>query len=327
MPPWSRSLTNLKSVLASLYPTIPDSRRVVDDAGIPSAQIAFYPKAALNWHAILEEANRRQSVDKIIRVALEDYPEQPLLQEALAGGLNLVEGWSLDADEHLLKEPDDTWATYEVITGKTSTLLPISFLEVGVKRSRSVARVVLPNGTGSGFLLGGNNLFVTNYHVLQSPTVADAATLQFNFQKTTMGLDAEPAELKLDPSSFFRTSKEDDWTVCRVRGDANADWGSVPVESAAIATKDPVFIIQHPGGGPKQIALYRNMVTVVGPKRIQYLTDTMPGSSGSPVFDREWRLVAIHHAGGGRVSKTSTLVYRNHGIFAEVLLDALAGDL
>ena len=31
---------------------------------------------------------------------------------------------------------------------------------------------------------------------------------------------------------------------------------------------------------------------------MHYLTDTQEGSSGSPVFDQEGKLFALHHAGG-----------------------------
>jgi V8-like Glu-specific endopeptidase len=31
---------------------------------------------------------------------------------------------------------------------------------------------------------------------------------------------------------------------------------------------------------------------------VQYTTDTLPGSSGSPVFNDNWEVVALHHAGG-----------------------------
>ena len=53
-------------------------------------------------------------------------------------------------------------------------------------------------------------------------------------------------------------------------------------------------IIQHPQGGPKRIAIRSNFYfdvhsTAREPDRLRYLTDTEPGSSGSPV-------VALHHA-------------------------------
>ena len=31
--------------------------------------------------------------------------------------------------------------------------------------------------------------------------------------------------------------------------------------------------------------------------RVRYRTNTEPGSSGSPCFDANWNLVALHHAG------------------------------
>ena len=62
-----------------------------------------------------------------------------------------------------------------------------------------------------------------------------------------------------------------------------------------------VNIIQHPQGRRKEVSLQRNNITNIYPKRIRYTTDTEPGSSGSPVFNNEWDLIAIHHAGGDKV--------------------------
>jgi endonuclease G len=38
------------------------------------------------------------------------------------------------------------------------------------------------------------------------------------------------------------------------------------------------------------------LVSVDDETRLTCQTDTMPGSSGSPVFSDEWQLVALHHA-------------------------------
>ncbi|MCK4472915.1 MAG: trypsin-like peptidase domain-containing protein, partial [Anaerolineae bacterium] len=59
-----------------------------------------------------------------------------------------------------------------------------------------------------------------------------------------------------------------------------------------------VIIIQHPNGGLKQIVLTANQVVSLWEHRLHYTTDTMPGSSGSPVFNDSWQVIAIHHAGG-----------------------------
>lgn len=57
-------------------------------------------------------------------------------------------------------------------------------------------------------------------------------------------------------------------------------------------------IIQHPQGRRKEVALQRNNITNVYTNVIRYATDTEPGSSGSPVFNNQWDLLAIHHAAG-----------------------------
>ncbi len=56
----------------------------------------------------------------------------------------------------------------------------------------------------------------------------------------------------------------------------------------------PVNIIQHPDGGPKMLALRNNLVTKSTKSDVCYLTDTKLGSSGSPVFNDQWTMVALH---------------------------------
>jgi V8-like Glu-specific endopeptidase len=42
----------------------------------------------------------------------------------------------------------------------------------------------------------------------------------------------------------------------------------------------------------------RNQVSSFDDRVLHYLTDTQQGSSGSPVFDAQGRLIGLHHAGG-----------------------------
>lgn len=59
---------------------------------------------------------------------------------------------------------------------------------------------------------------------------------------------------------------------------------------------EPVNIIQHPRGRAKEIVFYSNRVQKISPECIQYEADTDLGSSGSPVLNRQWQIVALHHA-------------------------------
>jgi Trypsin-like peptidase domain/Effector-associated domain 1 len=322
--PWNEQLTNLNYVLASLYPLTEGSYRIVAAAEIPVAQVAFRAKAIDNWFEILNEAKNRGKLLPLIDAALMDHPENPFLLQARRGDLTFIRGpvvgeevdWRAGADISNL----------EKLMGKESTLLPISFLEVGRVKARSVARVKVKDWSGSGFLTV-DNLLVTNHHVLQDADTARTATLQFNFQKTPEGLDEEIVELGLDPDAGFATSKEDDWTLCRVRGDANATWGAIEMTPTEVKVGDRAIIVQHPGGGPKQIAFYHNLVAFADDRRVQYLTDTLGGSSGAPVFDNGWRLMAVHHSGGDIPEPgTKIQVFRNEGIHVNRILE-VSNDL
>ena len=324
---WNENLTNLNHVLAGLYLFPQESLRLVDAAGLPKGHIPFQPKAIDNWHAILTEADRRGKVGNLIAAARRDYPEDPCLAQAERGDLLAIRGPLMGEDvDWRSAEPA---AALEKILGEQSTLLPISFLARGLERARSVALVSLPRGRGSGFLTR-DNLFVTNHHVLKHEEDARAATLIFNYQRTAGGLDGETEEARLDPDRGFLTSQEHDFTLCRVAGEANENWGAIEMEPAEVQVKERAIIIQHPGGGPKQIAFYRNVVAYAGADRIQYMTDTLPGSSGSPVFDTAWRVVGVHHSGGHiREPESKALVFRNEGIsVARILADGalLLGD-
>ena len=57
---WNPALTNLRSLLAELYPTEGDAHRAVDDAGLRDMHIEFGGSAANMWHSILRDADRRR---------------------------------------------------------------------------------------------------------------------------------------------------------------------------------------------------------------------------------------------------------------------------
>ena len=140
----------------------------------------------------------------------------------------------------------------------------------------------------------------------------------------------------LDSAGDFATSpkEQDDWTAVRLKGDPLKDsQDQRPIEPIKLyrllpgepAVPGPAFIIQHPGGGPKQLALYNNMLVHADDRRIQYRTDTLEGSSGSPVFDVDWRVIGLHHAGDWLPPNPTTKKseYANEGIHINVVLDGL----
>ncbi len=55
-------------------------------------------------------------------------------------------------------------------------------------------------------------------------------------------------------------------------------------------------VIQHPKGRKKEVVVQQNELKDVHTNVIHYFSDTDYGSSGSPVFNNTWDLMALHHA-------------------------------
>lgn len=320
---WSReALIRLREILVGLYPMREDVRRILGDAHVNTGLVSFDVTPINTWFSALEVAKNSGKVNALIEMALKDYPDHDGLKRALEGSPPpvLPAPGIAQIDWRANSRPEQL----EKIIGAQSTLVPVSFLERGLSASRSVARLVRKDGTmGTGFLIG-QNLLLTNNHVLPTMHDAESAVAQFNYQQTLEGLAAPVQEYGLQPNDCFVTSKEDDWTVVRVLGAAEATWGFLSLAQRQVRKDDRVNIIQHPGGAYKQLSFIHNLVAYADEHRVQYLTDTMPGSSGSPVLDAHWNVVAIHHSGGWLTEPSShSQYYRNEGISVNLIVAAL----
>ncbi|MEW5727967.1 MAG: serine protease [Pseudomonadota bacterium] len=191
--------------------------------------------------------------------------------------------------------------------------LPYSFLEFGTRRGRAVCRLVvrapLPEGGmrvaghGTGFLIAPD-LVMTNNHVLPDARIASGSLAQFGYETDIHGADLPHDEWLLDPAAFFHTEKKLDFTIVgiapKLGRSAGSQFGRLPLrdDPALISVDEPVNVIQHPDGGRKTIVLQNNRVTDFKEGGFLWHTaDTLVGSSGSPVFNNQWDLVALHHSG------------------------------
>jgi hypothetical protein len=76
-------------------------------------------------------------------------------------------------------------------------------------------------------------------------------------------------------------------------------WLEVPDSVHEFVPDSSLFILQHPEGAPLKLALDTHSVIGVNANgtRVRHRTNTEGGSSGSPCFDENWNLVALHHSG------------------------------
>lgn len=336
MMPWTEIHTILNYRLAGLYPDARSARAVAVRAEYRTGSIIIEGAPNVIWFSILDHARTTVNDWSKIITLLEvvTSPDEMGADDGTLKGIleNLKRGQVPVKTPKLIVAPSAPPAEekrLEKIMGAKSTLQPISFLERGLVCARAVMRIVTPAGLGTGFLVG-DNFVITNNHVIGNIETARKSVVQFNFQKTMQGLDEPFKEFLLDPDAAFTTSTNKpetnklDYTIVKVKGNPAAEFGTLTFSPIAAKKEDFVNIIQHPAGGPKQIALYHNVVTGVDDQVVQYLTDTMPGSSGSPVFNSAWKVVALHHAGGELIDpESSQSVFRNEGINGLRIKEAL----
>lgn len=185
----------------------------------------------------------------------------------------------------------------------TNNLIGIGFLEQGLAAARSVALIhlVTPQGTGygTGFMVSPR-LLLTNNHVLPAPDWAARSRVEFNFQLSPGNVRAPSESFELAPDEFFLTDPGLDYTLVAVQAHpelAKYGWLKLIAETGKLLVGEWVNIIQHPNGEPKQLAIRDNQVLDELELFLHYQADTAPGSSGSPVFNDQWEVVALHHSG------------------------------
>jgi V8-like Glu-specific endopeptidase len=191
-------------------------------------------------------------------------------------------------------------------------------------------------GVGTGFLATGADLHpdlpplvvVTNGHVVPEGLDPGHAHVAFH------GLDEDPgpqARFRVARQWWYQPSADRglDTTILELDGYPQ---DVVPTPLAQGLPPKPLrrlraYVIGHPGGSAQpQFSLQDNVLLDYDYRVLHYRSPTEGGSSGSPVFDDEWRLIGLHHAGGTGVPQLNSA----GGIYAAnegITIDAIRGGL
>ena len=204
----------------------------------------------------------------------------------------------------------------ESIIGDSSDYQMASFLPEGSQVRRAVAYVevndVRSSEAGSGFLISPR-LFLTNWHVIRDANAARGTLVTFDRESDEFGRPRPTTSFLLDPDAFALFSEQEDLDYALVAiGERNngtatlPELGYCPLSNSGDRHRVGmnVNIIQHPGGWPKMITIRNNLLTHRTGRSLLYETDTQQGSSGSPVFNDDWDVIALHHWGGPFLEKT-----------------------
>lgn len=189
-------------------------------------------------------------------------------------------------------------------------LQPVNYLERGAIAARAVARILIrePNGRqygwGTGFLIAPQVL-ITNNHVLPSSQWAVGSEAQFDYEINIKDELIGPTSFQLAPQQLFYTSKDLDFTVVAVATNSEDRQHTLSQFSWLPLLDTPgksfegewLTIVQHPAGERKQLCVRENRLLKRADDVLWYSTDTLGGSSGSPVYNNDWFVVALHHSG------------------------------
>jgi endonuclease G len=183
----------------------------------------------------------------------------------------------------------------------------VGFLRKAMACSSSVCRVEIGKVTGTGFLVG-QALVLTNYHVLKVTKEDDIqanagkAIVRFAAFTSDKGDAEEGLPYKLDDEPIVEQSivEDLDFVLLKVEPRILAEESikRVVLDPTLPAGRSPLNILHHPGGDTMKLSTSGNGVTGVYEDKglVQYVTSAAGGSSGSPCFTDDWKVVALHHA-------------------------------
>lgn len=319
-------LRELQDVLVAAIYRDRDIEQIVIAAGVPPGELTWTVAARSLWFDAMQAAARFQVLPAVVEQTRQRYPALgPRIDELLAGQPVLTSALPPDAATTLAPH-DQRWKGFGAagverqIVEDDETLLDVSFLERGVHQAAAVCRleVAMSNGKkyqGTAFRIGPR-LLLTNHHVLHdwedSDKRAAAADAVFGYELDLTGNVRDTTTFAADVSTVVGERDHDFAVIETVQPLPD----TVPVVALGsvhgVAVDDRVIIVQHPRGLPKKIALAHNLVRFVDDDVVQYWTDTDSGSSGAPVFNERWELVALHHQWVQSPVDDGT-AYRNQG--------------
>jgi endonuclease G, mitochondrial len=231
---------------------------------------------------------------------------------------NVVKGNMLGSQNNLEKRleliedkaPEPANFAFERAIGKNDSVYS-NFVELIAGTKQKVGRITIKEGSRTiGFATGfmvSEKLLLTNWHVFNTKEDVADSEVQFFYELDIFGRPNQGISFKLKAADFFHSFRPLDY--CLVAVEPVDVTGRVQLSSIGYIFLDPapgklgdedielLNIIHHPGGDYKQLSIRENKFTRIMPTTLWYQSDTAQGSSGSPVFNDQWQIVALHHMG------------------------------
>ena len=190
------------------------------------------------------------------------------------------------------------------------------------EKSKATVRIMMDgDALCTGWLVSCENHLITNNHCswdgdFDSQAKLDRMEFQFMYQRPACGSGTATVEYSFMSGTFLENDVYVDYTLIKAPAgeDPVADYGYINIDNRLADIDEQMFIVNHPGGVPKQISLYSThaedqsglcevytvtadpCITGATVDEVGYYCDTEGGSSGSPVLSLgTLKAIALHH--------------------------------
>ena len=340
MPLTGQQRKQLSDALIDAFPSLADLTILLQFGLGKNIQTIAPPGEALPFQVfkIIQAAEAQNWTFKLVVAARESNPDNVKL-------LVFAQQFGLAATKMTRDE-------LESLISKAQGYLDVTRwrAQLGALEGR-VCRIELPKGVakGTGFLVGSDTV-ITNYHVIESviknKARPDDIVLRFDYKRMEDGktlnegncvelannwlIDSSPyspVDLEPEPKSGLPRPDQLDYALLRINScfgdlpigqsaEAHArprGWIEPPKADVTVAPETTLMILQYPLGKPLKLAIGSLLRENGNQTRLTYTTNSEKGSSGSPCFNINWELVALHHSGDPN-SDIGTAAASNEGV-------------
>ena len=218
------------------------------------------------------------------------FDEQPLEQL----DPNAEQSFSGRSLEKVIDE-NDMQPTREFAEGDIIRELgrPVGRLTVHFAKAKS------QRGADGGYCtasLISNDLILTNHHCIAGRKKSAKALLTMGYIEPRVRFEIAQYPVDLNP---VEASKDLDYAILRVAGSPGQIWGTVSLSDRQPIARGSLFLIHYPLGHPQHATRGRCRAddpALMGDD-LMHVCDTLPGSSGAPIFDNNTlEVVGLHYA-------------------------------
>ncbi len=192
---------------------------------------------------------------------------------------------------------DKVGASPEVIIGTNTWYSSGSITDTMMKaNAQATVYVRMSNSRCTGFLVNDDTI-MTNNHCIANSSQARGVTVKFDYV-------AGKSSKQYTCDQFIGTNSGLDFTLIKCKGSPGKDYPQVVLADYQGKTNDSIYVVHQNcdyrtsyGCSPTQKVSTGRLVGY-NSTQVKHNADTLPGSSGSPIFDKEsHKVVAIHNAG------------------------------